>query len=345
MAKAEFEQNDVTAMRELGIDLSDRWWDLLPQILEETGFRPDWKQVRQSQWWKSGKVGAVSIHGTFGEETPAVLKLQGTKPQTSEGDQINQFDVQNKSEIIRSPKIFKHLPWDNKLQVEAIVFEEIQNAAYSIVEHPAPQDHLDLYFDLYQEYRANCLNTSWIRRPASWSYANQVEKWIAATENMRQTDKFLLDLDWSLMRRGIEIIEDSLKVSDLEFMHGHFQPGDLLIKNNQEVILFSHLFWSWRIPHYDKVFGYHWWMLGMEHADGLTKDRYLSERKRWLDRIYALPDVQSDSQKRFLKLAFLERAVPALMVDRLMLDQTKPSAKLITDFKREELKELIVELE
>lgn len=344
MAKAEFNQNDITAMRELGIDLSTRWRGLLPNVLQETNFRPDWERVRQSQWWRTGKIGAVSIHGTFEGKKPAILKLQGVKPKTSEVDQIHQFDAQNKSKIIRSPRVYKHLPWNKDLQLEAIVFEEIVNARSSIAKHPAPQDQLDLYFDLYQEYRANCLNTPWVKKPSDWSYSEQVENWLRATENMREHDSFFQDTDWKLMRRGVEIIENNLSISNLEFMHGHFQPGDLLVVSKQEVVLFSHLFWSWRIPHYDKVFGYHWWMLGMEHVRGLTEEKYTTERQRWLDKIYGLPDVQSSKQKHLLKLAFLERAVPALMVDRLMLDQTKPSAELITKFKRQELEELVREL-
>ena len=163
-------------------------------------------------------------------------------------------------------------------------------------------------------------------------------KWMKATEGQRESDSLKEKGDEDLAEEGIQIIENNLTVQDLEFMHGHFQPGDLIVTESDRVVLFSNLLWSWRIPFYDAVFGYHWWMLGMEHAEKFSEELLEKERKRWLDKIYQLGDEQP------IKLALLERAIPALMVDRYLMDQSKPSARIITQAARRELKNLVKEL-
>lgn len=338
--KKELSQNDVTAMRELGVDLAPRWEEILGDLIAETNFQPIWEAVRQSEWWRTGKVGAVSIDGLFGSQD-AVLKIQGTRPNTSEVDMVKAFSDQNKSDIIRASRIYFYREWNDESQYEAAIYEKV-NGKPVIEKHPANDDELDNYWQLYVEYKQNCITQPWITKPEDWSYSEQVERWLKATENLRAKDPYIKESDWELMKRAIEIIEKNLKVSDLEFMHGHFQPGDLIVVSEEEVVICSNLFWSWRIPHYDKVFGYHWWLLGMEHVSDFKESKYVKERDRWLKKIYSLPDV---SNEHLLKLAFLERAVPALMVDRLMMGVNDEVTRLITEYKRQELRELINELQ
>ena len=341
-------QNNISEMRILGDDLALRWKDIFVQVSSDLGFVPDWNRLRKSEWWKTGKIGAVSCHGVMnvdGQPKRAVLKIQGTKTMTSEVEMIKAFEFQNKSSTIRPPKIYGSFPWDDEKQFEVLVMEEV-NAECVITRHPAPNRQLSKYFNLYSEYRKNCRSTPWVKKPDEWSFRRMLFKvWMPAVEKQSQSDVLKNESDLKLVEKGIRIIESSLTVEDLEFVHGHFQPGDLLVVSDKEVVLFSNLAWSWRVPFYDAVFGYHWWMLGMEHAKNLTTDLLEQERRRWLEKIFNLSEIKGNKRNiRLVKLALLERAIPALMVDRYMMNPEEPSYEIITESARKELKRLVQEL-
>lgn len=340
-------QSDITEMRLLGLDLGPRWQPILEDVVAKTGFLPDRELLRKSEWWKTGKIGAVHCPGFVereGKRVRAVLKIQGTKPPTSEAVMVEAFARQNKSKIIRPPEIFLYLPWDEEKQYEAVLMEEVQGAPV-VTHHPATKEELNGFFELYIEYRTKCRNKAWVTKPREWSYREQIRRWRGATEEQYQADNLKKPEDEELTEKGIGIIEKNLSIDNFEFVHGHFQPGDLIPTNDNTVVIFSNLFWSWRVPFYDAVFGYHWWMLGMEHTENLTPELLERERKRWLEKIYALPEIKGNSKnKRLVTLALLERAVPALMVDRFMLDTAKSTAMMVTEGTRNELKRLIKEL-
>lgn len=343
-----FEQNDVSAMREQGIDLSERWEYIFNEIITDTHFSPNIDSLRKIQWWKTDKIGSVSCHGFIEEKSeklPVLLKIQGTKPAMSEAHNIAFFQKQNKSKIIRSPKVYVHFPWNEQKQFEAFIVEEA-NGTCVIQSHPSKDKELDLFFELYEEYRLNSLNEPWLKKPEKVSYKDKLAMWMEAVKQQIKTDRLKDSGDNKLARSATRILNDSLTASSLEFMHGHFQPGDLIVNsNNSETVITSNLFWGWRNPFYDAVFGYHWWMLGMEHAENLTSKLLEKERDRWLQKIYSLSEVKENIEnERLVTLALLERALPALMVDRFMIDETKPSAEIITKSAREELRRLIAEL-
>lgn len=336
-------QNDISAMRTTGSDLSSRWESILGKISIETGFVPDRELLRQSEWWKTGKIGAVHYPGIIvinGQKLRAVLKIQGTKPPTSEVEMIEKFAAQNQSKIIRPPKIYTHLPWNETDEYEAIIFEEASGKPV-IADRLASDEQLTKYFKLYEEYRKNCLNSPWVEKPKFDGYKDRLHRWKEAVAVQRENDTLAQPEDENLAQKGTEILEHEITDRDLEFMHGHFQPGDLIVSGS-DVVLFSNLMWGWRQPFYDAVFGYHWAMLGMEHVEDFTAELLETERKRWLDKIFKLEAVKG--KEKLLNLALLERAIPALLVDRHLLDVTKPSAAIITEACRRELKRLISEL-
>lgn len=342
-----FDQNDVSEMRRYGVDLSHRWRQILEELASQTGFVPEWKLLHESDWWKSKKIGSVHCAGKIrrdGKETPAVLKIQGVKPKTSEALIIEAFEKQNRSKIIRPPKIYEYFPWDEKKQYEVFIFEKVEGRT-AIVNRPAADSDLDYFFSLYKEYRTKCRNQLWIKKPQTWSYRKQMEEWRDAVKEHAESDKYKKPDDEKLVEKGAQLIESNLSVDDLEFVHGHFDQGDLITIKKGKVVLFANLMWGWRIPFYDAVFCYHWWMLGMEHANNLSEEMLELERRRWLRRIYSLPEIKGNTKnERLVTLALLERAIPALMVDRYYLDYSKPSGEIITRATRRELKRLIHEL-
>ncbi len=346
-------QNEIALMHADGEDLSPRWQAILKTVTETTGFQPDDEFFSQSKWWDRGegsKVGAVHISGTIDHQhqrQPAILKIQGTQPNLSEAEIIQAFQNSNQSQVIRPPHLYAHLPWNQADQFEALILERIEGQP-ALTQHPAPESELNHFLDLYQDYRANCRHSPWVAKPQTLKpYSEYLTKWRAAASvaDWYKSDSLKLPSDEQLVTQATHILEKQVSLDNLEFVQGHFESGSFLITNQGEVVMFSNLFWSWRMPFYDIVFAYHWWMLGMEHAPTLTPESLEQERHRWLDRIFNLSEIKNHPQGTHLvNLALLERAVPALLVDRSLLKHGESSEQIITTGARDELQRLIQEL-
>lgn len=331
---------DLDQMYHSSASLTDRWQPILEHITQETGFQPRKDQIRQSQWWKTGKIGAVSLNGIY-QNKPAVLKIQGAKPNTSEVKIITAFEEQNQSHIIRAPHILWHQPWQEAEQYEATIFERIE-APPVITTRPASKSDREHFFSLYQEYRRRCRNQPFIKKEKTFSYLGKIKEWQEKVKVEQQQDQLQKPEDKNLINQAVQIIEQELSIDDFEFVHGHFYPGDLLVINSKEVVVFSHLFWGWRNPFYDAVFGYAWRMLELEHVKGLTLKQHQLERQRWLQHITNLPQVKNHPQgKHLIHVALLERTAASLVIDRFMMDQTRPQAEIITESTRQELQRLL----
>lgn len=342
------QQNDVAGMMDAGIDLAPRWQRILEQIISTTGFSPNLKKMRQSEWWNSGKIGAVHVAGKIsfdGKTVPAVLKIQGTQPETSEAEIIKLFSKHNRSQKLRPPHIYAYLPWNDDRQFEALIFESVSGQSV-LTYHPAAESELELYFQLYQDYRKNCRTPAWLKKPTKLpSYKEKTAQWRKAVQKWSQTDQLKHSEDQQLAQQAVKIIDEHTSLEKLEFVHGHFDWTSLLKTQEGEVIVLSNLYWGWRMLFFDICMTYHWWMLNMEHAKNLTSDILEQERSRWLDRMYNLPEVKNQAEgKKYLELALLERAYAALMVDRSMLKRGVESEKIITAAARIELKKLINKL-
>lgn len=353
------QQNDISAMRTQGLDLANRWQELLVEIKNKTGFIVnDQVSYRTSTWWRTGKIGAVIIEGQIriADETKlAVLKIQGTKPNISEADQIHQFQAQNKSQIIRPPHIYAHLPWDEASQFEAIVFEKI-NGSKVLDSLPAKTNQLNQFFHYYQEYRQHCLNQAWLEKPKTYSYRQQLAGWREAVAEQAKDRKYKLSVDQQLLDRAISFLDKHLKIENFTFQHGHVSTKDFVTAADGQIILLSNLFWGWRLPGYDAIFAYHWHMLGMEHVENLSPTMLVAERDKWLTHIYNTSPLSSPNNEEEIKhgqlrsqidLALLERTLAALLVDRYMLAADPDNKNLITnepiivDFLKSELERLV----
>lgn len=343
--------NNISAMRTQGQDLAPRWRRLLGEIIKQTGFEPKTDEVyRTSTWWRSGKIGAVTVQGQIkfkGHTKPAVLKIQGTKPNISEVEQITKFQAQNNSQIIRPPLIYSHLSWDESRQFEAIVFERVEGRKI-IASKPTTQSDLSRFFQLYQEYRQNCLSQPWLEKPNHYSYHKQLTQWQEAVKPQADKNEINLSEDQNLVDQAIAVLDKRLTLEQMTFQHGHISTKDLVETEKGQVIILSNLFWGWRHPGYDAVFAYHWHMLGMEYVKDLNLEMLETERDRWLKRIYSLgKEVESDIYRSQINLALLERTLAALLVDRYMLaaDPSKPflakNEPIIVEFLRGELRRLV----
>lgn len=341
-------QNNLSLMQTEGQDLSDRWRGLLDQINSKTGFiSSNDEAYRQSRWWRGEKVGAVILEGQIeldGKSKAAILKIQGTKPNISETEQIQKFQAQNLSQIIRPPHIYAHLPWNEEKQFEALVFEKFTGKKV-LDSKPVKVDELNRFFEIYSEYRENCIQQPWLDKPNHYSFREQLEGWQEAVIDQAKQDPFDLSQDQKLIDQAIEILDEKLTLDQMTFQHGHLSTKDFVESEDGQVIILSNLFWGWRLPYYDAVFAYHWHMLSMEHVEGLNPGMLVTERDKWLKAIYSRG--KGEQTRAQIDFALLERTVVAILIDRYMLsaDPSKPylikNQPFIVEFLRGELERLV----
>lgn len=333
------EQNEVGHNYLQGLDLAEREEEVLADASRRTGFVPD-KLVSRSSWWGSWEIGAFHYAGEF-EGKKAVLKIQGVKPSLSEIYLINSFANVNKSKLVRPPHLYASLDWDEEKRYEALVLEFIEGNR--VVQTPATAAEIQKFFEIYENYRANCLQAPWVDRPdrtISEGIVSAFVKWRETSFKIYPSHPLREDSDKDLIDKAVAVLEKGYQGVKPEFMHGHFSERDLYQVGDQVVIL-SNLYWSWRQPLYDAIFGYHWFMYHLNTVDGITPKEVEAQRKLWLDKIKS--QVHGNN-KRLLNLALLERATAGLNLDALSADPNKPITRYLFESTREQMQELISKL-
>lgn len=333
-------QNEIASTYLQGSDLKQREESVLQEASFKLGFVPT-QLIGRSAWWGSSEIGAFHYLGTY-QGKKAVLKIQGIKPNVSEIYMIKQFAKNNKSELIRPPKLYAFLPWDEKKRYEALILEFIEGE--KIVQVPTTSNQVKHFFSAYKDYRLNCRSNPWIKKPEETlpeRVVNNFEKWKEASfriypqHPLRQLDDLkLTQLAFETLKKGYQNVEP-------EFQHGHWSALDLYQVEDHIVVL-SNLYWSWRAPFYDTVFAYHWFMYHLNTAEGITPEEVEKQRLYWLDEIYKIP--QNQEEQRLLNLALLERAGAGLNLDGLSSDPNKPISAYLIEATRQQIKTLLEKL-
>ncbi len=331
-------QNEITHNYLKGSDLAEREQEVLKDASYKTGFIPE-KLIGRSAWWGSTEIGAFHYAGNF-KGKKAVIKIQGVKPSLSESYMINSFAQANRSKIIRPPHLYASLPWDAQQRYEALVLEFIEGQ--KIVQMPTNEAQVKRFFELYEEYKANCLSAPWVDRPKSTisgKIADNFTRWRESSFKIYPSHPLKKGEDQGLIDEAVKMLKKGYQGVEPEFMHGHFSEGDLYQVGDQ-VVMLSNLYWSWRQPLYDAIFGYHWFMYHLNTVDGITPEEVEVQRSLWLDTIKALPQAQGEGQ-RLLNLALLERATAGLNLDALSADPNKPITPYLVKATRDQVKILI----
>lgn len=332
-------QNEISHIYLQGSDLAEREETVLADAVKKTGFKPG-NIFSRSNWWRSKEIGAFFVSGQYlGEK--AVLKIQGVKSVASEASMIENFKRTNKSRLIRPPKIYASIKWDSKKRYEALILEPVEE---SVVNIPTNQDELNLFFNAYEDYRENCINQPWVKKPTE-SIAKRVETnflaWRKATCRLYPTHPLRREDDLKIINKAVETLKKGYRGIKFEFQHAHFSQGDLYVKGNQIIIL-SNLYWAFRPPLYDAVFGQHWFIYHLANLN-IEPEVVDEQKKLWMERIFNLPVVKEKGEK-LLKLAFLERAAAGLNLDALTVNPDSKTAEYVIEETRKEVKKLIKEL-
>ncbi|MBP8591189.1 hypothetical protein KBI33_01820 [Candidatus Shapirobacteria bacterium] len=319
--------------------LKKREREILEDISARSGFIPK-NLMGESSWWGSSEIGAFHYTGIF-EGKKAVLKVQGVRPNISEIYMIESFARENKSKIIRPPYLYCAFPWDEEKKYEVLILEFIDGP--KVIQTPAAEEQIKRFFELYQDYRYHCLRSPWVGKPGGTLSAfigRRFRRWREASFKIYPRHPLRQEGDAGLIDAAIKKLKTGYKGVEMEFVHGHFSENDLYQAGDQVVIL-SNLYWSWRQPFCDAVFGYHWFIYHLGSVEGITPTEIERQRKMWLSAIGTLPQAQTKEGKKLLNLALLERAAAGLNLDSLTLDPKKPISAYLVEATRDQLKELL----
>ncbi len=317
---------------------------ILKNIVELTGFVPN-KVIWRSNYFGTTQIGAVHYSGEY-KKAPAVLKIQGIKPEISEAFMIKHFSAQNQSKLVRPPKLLTVLKWDNTKGYEALIMEKVSGKKVIQSEKLQTKTSIQEFFRIYQEYRKKCINKPWLSKPKKERYGkSNLADMKKMVKKVKPGNPFRKPSDLQLIEKAVKALNKAWEKADMEFLHGHFSTEDL-IRQDDEVVLFSNLFWKYKYPFYDAVFAYHWFIYSLAEIKGITPGQIEQQRKLWLEEIYSLSRVKKSSKnKKLLKAALLERAVAGILVDSIAyIDESKPIAGYMVSSTRKQLKKLLSEL-
>ncbi len=329
-------QNEISHIYLHGSDLLQREQLVLADASKKLGFVPD-KIEGRSSWWGSKEIGAFFASGMY-KNKPAFLKIQGVKPTVDEVYMIKSFTKTNKSKLIRPPLLYAHLPWNDKERYEALVLEPVEKR---VVQTPTNRKELDVFFKAYEDYHKNCLGNPWLTKPKETipqRISDNFKIWRKASFKLFPTHPLRKDEDYNLIDSAVEVLKKGYENVDFEFQHGHFSESDLYQKENQ-IVLLSNLYWAWRPPLYDGVFGMHWFIYHLADVKDMMPEIVEEQRKLWLEKIQTLPRVKT--HKKLYGLALLERAAAGLNLDALSIDFNNPIAKYLVEKTRNQVETLI----
>ena len=336
MPKPLKKQNEISHIYLQGSNLAQRKREVLKDASEKIGFVPD-KIIGESNWWGSKEIGGFFCSGTY-KNQKAVLKIQGVKTTVSEIYMIKAFRKANKSKLIRPPYLYASLPWNDEEKYEALVLEPVEKR---VVQTPTNKEELDRFFKAYADYHKNCLGNPWLEKPKDTipqRISENFKIWRKASFKLYPAHPLRDSADKKLIDKAVEILKKGYENVDFEFQHGHFSESDLYEKDSQ-VILLSNLYWAWRPPLYDAVFGIHWFIYHLAEVDNITPEIVEEQRKLWFEKIESLQRVKAN--QKLYKLSLLERAAAGLNLDALSVDYKKPIAKYLVDKTRESVIHLI----
>lgn len=337
-------QNDISS----GIDKNKaiNIDEILQEVSNESGFVSD-VLIGESRWWNSSEVGAKHYSGLL-KGKPAVLKLQLVKIDSPEVEIIESYHKHNKSLYIRAPHIYYHKPWNEVKNYEAIVMEKIDKVP--VVNYPSNLKEIESFHFYFNEYKTNTdMSDPWIEKPADRDVEeviiNKYAKWKDMRKKVAKNPNVLTEEDEDLIQRAVLKIASVYKNGvALEFVHGHFGPQDLSYTGKDTAVVFSNLYWSWRYPYYDLVFGFHYFKFFLANTSTITPDIYMNNIQSWHDCMLSTAKKLGHFDERLLNTALLERLAAGLNLDYLNVGGEKPLFPKLLDDTRNSITDLLRKL-
>lgn len=305
--------NKITEQYFKHTNLADNEKRILDVITKETNFQPK-KEIFRGKIYDDNKVGSL-IYSGFLEDKPAVLKIQILKLDIDEIDIISEFNNQNQSDQVRLPKLYKGSKWNYKDGYGYLVLEYID--APLIYQPPfANQSQIKNFCYFYQEYKTKCLVKPFIKREINETStllftSQRISHWA----KIAQTKGTMSEFDVENIEKFLSLAGKHLPTIKMEFMHGHLTPYDIFKFSDQEYILMSNLFWSYRPEFYDTTF--HLWMSIKSLRDQNIKlDQIIQYIQTWIDEYKKIPVIMKDNDfERKFNISMAERCIGAILLD------------------------------
>lgn len=286
---------------------------VLEEITIKTNFQSE-KEIFRGQIYDKDKVGSLIYKGVW-RNRPAVLKIQGLQIDVDEIDIISRFNDQNKSAIIRLPKLFDGAKWNEQDGYGYLLLEYID--ASQIYQPPfASQEQIQEFCAFYQEYKTKCLRESFFERePNEQSSLVFTAQRISYWTQIAQTKGHLAEVEVKNVEKFLSLAGRHLPSIKMEFMHGHLTYNDVFKLSDKEYVLMSNLFWSYRPEFYDTTF--HLWAgIKSLRKQSVTVERVNEYLQNWLEEYKKLPVVLQDADfERKFNIMMAERCLGALLVD------------------------------
>ena len=293
-------------------DFSQREADVLAQVTAETGFVVE-KEIFRGMIYDKSKVGSLIYKGTLNDK-PAVLKLQGLKPEVDEGEIVRRFIDQNQSKLVRVPAFYAHKVWTEERGYGYLITEYLD--VPKIFEMPfASAEQMQDFTRFYQEYRTSALTRSWIEPETKDSLAftvRRVDHWRKISEHKKRLN---LEDYTPYLVRYYPLAVKHLPSIPMVFCHGHLTANDIYHLPDGSFVVLSNLFWSYRPQWYDLAFNI--WNCLMHIRDtNYTFEQLLRYVEKWLSAYRDIPVVQQDKDfERKMNILLLERTMGAILVD------------------------------
>lgn len=304
--------NNITEKYFTQDDFSRQEADVLARVTAETGFVVE-KEIFRGTIYDKNKVGSLIYKGML-KAKPAVLKLQGLKPEVDEGEIIKRFTAQSKSKIVRVPALYVHEPWTEGHGYGYLITEYL--AAPKIFEMPfATPEQMKDFARFYREYRTSALTRSWMEPETKDSLTftiRRVDHWRKISEHKKR----LALADYApYLVRYYPLAVKHLPSIPMVFCHGHLTADDIYRLNDGSFVVLSNLYWSYRPQGYDLAFNI--WSCLMHIRDtSYTFEQLVKYIDKWLATYRAIPAVHQDKDfDRTITVLLLERTMGAILVD------------------------------
>lgn len=355
--KAILKRADISTRADQVLDLEGRYPQIADTIVKQTGFILE-AEIGKSTWW-GNKVGAVMYRGYLPIETqakPAVLKIEAVEMQSDELTEVTMIRKAEKALAgsgIRPPKIYRELPWTTDNGGYSAIFMEAVPTNHPVLPVPGTEQEIAALLTVRERYK----NALQINKVTPWvgldilegeNYVSQFvrtkfEGWKKASKDNFPHHPFRKPTDEALIDRAIKILEKEYEGVSPEFLQGHFSHRDVVTVGN-ETIMFSNLYWGWRVPFYDAVFPSHWYMYELTNVKDVTIDQINQQREMWNRQYKKMTDTLSPNDKRLFALAQLERLAAGLTIDALSISQNSDN-KIATYMVNQTRNELVSTLD
>ena len=294
-----------------GFILAENEDRILSDVVKKTGFVVK-ERLRAGAVYDAKKVRDVVYTGTY-DGKDAILKIKGLKVDSSELPNIEAFNKQNRSKIVRIPQIYSSMRYNARKGYEYIIFEYIRGK-WSWDAPFAGKDDIREFAKFYQEYRINAITKDFLPKkrgnPLSYQMM-KVDFWRSICES---TGRLRLEQYAPWLMRYYPIAVKNLADIPLVLSHSVLADNVLRDDNNSYVLLSNNL-WGYMYQWADLTMPL-WVSLLNIRDTGKSFEDVLGHVNNWTEILKSIPVVKEDPDfDRKFSTHMLNRCIGTMLAD------------------------------